>query len=105
MSINTKPTCPEGCTFVLPENTFDVCQSDVHTGEIEILYLASPDAECFTDVTSLAEWTARISATSADPDAIRRFRVIGDIPAAAAEAVDISLGQKYYGEQEREQKE
>lgn len=100
MSINTIPQCPDNCTFVLPENTFDFCRSDIHTGEIEILYLASPDAECFTDVTSLTEWNARLSTNSLDPDAIRRFRVIGDMPAGASTAVDISLGQKYYGEKE-----
>lgn len=100
MSNNTNPTCPTGCEFPLPSNTFDFCQSEIHTGEIEILYLAAPEAQCFTDLTSLVEWNARISATSTDPDAIRRFRVIGDMPAGTSEGVDISLGQKYFGEKE-----
>ena len=100
MSTNTIPTCPTDCTGVLPENTFDFCRSDVHTGEIEILYLAASEAECFTDWTALAEWTARLSTDSVDPDAIRRFRVVGTQPAASQDATDISLGQKYYGEKE-----
>lgn len=100
MSTNTNPSCPTNCTFQLPENTFDFCRSEIHTGEIEILYLAAPDAECFTDVTSLTEWNSRLSATSTDPDAIRRFRVVGDMPVATGNVIDISLGQKYYEEKE-----
>lgn len=100
MSTNTNPSCPTGCTFQLPENTFDFCRSDIHTGEIEILYLAAPGAECFTDVTSLVEWNNRLSATSNDPNAIRRFRVIGNMPVGTGDAIDISLGQKYYTEKE-----
>jgi hypothetical protein len=98
MSTNVKPSCPVDCTFQEPETTFDFCKSDIHTGEGEILYLAAPNAECFSDVTSLAEWTARISNDSLDPNAIRRLRVVADMPAGSGESVDISLGQKYYGE-------
>lgn len=101
MSTNLNPTCPTNCVFVLPVNTFDFCRSDIHTGEIEILYMAAPDAECFTDVSNLAEWTTRLSATSLDPDAIRRFRVIGNMPAGTSSPVPISLGQTYYPEKER----
>ena len=101
MITNTNPACPDNCVFVLPENTFDFCKSDIHTGEIEIAYLAAPGAECFTDEESLAEWTTRLSATSLDPDAIRRFRVIGNVPAATVSPVDISLGQKFFPEPER----
>ena len=100
MSTNTNPTCPTDCVFELPENSFDFCRSNIHTGEIEYLYLAGPDAECFTDVTSLAEWNARISLDSLDPDAIRRFRVVGDMPVATGDVVDISLGDKYYLEKD-----
>lgn len=100
MSINLKPTCPDDCIFTEPETTFNFCRSELHTGEGEILYLAAPNAACFTDVTSLAEWTHRISNTSMDPDAIRRLRVVADFPAGASNSVDISLGQKYYGEKD-----
>lgn len=100
MSTNTSPTCPSGCTGPLPVNDFDFCKSEVHTGEIELLYVAAPDAECFTDLTAIGEWNARLSETSLDPDAIRRFRVVGSMPASSQEAIDISLGQKYYSEKE-----
>lgn len=100
MSQNTNPNCPNDCTYELPVTSFDICRSDIHTGEIEILYLAGPDAECFTDVESLAEWTARVSNTSLDPDAIRRIRVIGDMPVGTSDPIDISLGQKFYPEKD-----
>lgn len=98
MSKNLLPNCPTDCTFQEPENTFDFCKSEIHTGEIEIMYIAAPQAECFTDVTSLTEWNARLSDNSLDPNAIRRFRVVGDMPVGTNDSIDISLGQKYYGE-------
>ncbi|MDD4225956.1 MAG: hypothetical protein PHU98_06170 [Mariniphaga sp.] len=96
MSVNTTPTCPTGCIYVPPSNDFDFCKSNIHQGEIEILYIAGPSAQCFTSITSLAEWNARLSETSVDPDTIRRFRVIGDMPAASSTEVPISLGQFFY---------
>lgn len=101
MSTNTVPSCPDNCTFQLPEATFNFCKSDIHTGEIETLYLASSDAECFTDWSSLAEWTTRLSNTSLDPDAIRRLRCIGTLPAGTSSPVTISLGQTFNPEKDR----
>ena len=98
MSTNNTPTCPTGCTSLLPENTYDFCVQTIITGEIERIYLANGDAECFTDWTTSTEWTARISEDSGDPDAIRQFRGIGDLPVGTNDETDISLGQKYYGE-------
>lgn len=98
MSTNNVPTCPTGCTSLLPENTYDFCTQNIITGEIERIYLANGDAECFTDWTGVAEWLARISEDSADPDAIRQFRGVGDLPVATNDETMISLGQKYYGE-------
>ncbi|MDD2287019.1 MAG: hypothetical protein PHQ11_16655, partial [Paludibacter sp.] len=60
MSVNTTPTCPTGCIYVPPSNDFDFCKSNIHQGEIEILYIAGPSAQCFTSITSLAEWNARL---------------------------------------------
>lgn len=98
MSANNTPTCPTDCTSLLPVNTYDVCKQDIYTGEIERIFLATVDAECFTDWTLPTEWTARISETSLDPDAIRMFRGIGDFPVATNDETEISLGQKYFTE-------
>lgn len=98
MSTNNVPTCPTDCNSLLPVNSYDICKQTIATGEIERIYLANGNAECFTDWASSVEWLARISETSMDPDAIRQFRGIGDLPAAANDETEISLGQKYYGE-------
>lgn len=96
MSTNNTPTCPTGCSSLLPANHYDLCDQDIHTGEIQHIYFANVDAECFTDWTVSTEWLARISADSLDPDAIRRFRGSGDLPVAAQDTIDISLCQKFY---------
>jgi len=98
MSTNNIPSCPTDCTSVLPSNEYNYCTPAIATGEIERAYLASADAECFTDWTSITEWTARISETSTDPDTIRRFRVVGELPEGTGDEVLISLGQKYFTE-------
>ena len=98
MSTNNVPSCPTGCNSNLPENTYDFCVQHIVTGEVEEVFLARGDAECFTDWTLPGEWAARISEDSLDPNAIRRFRGIGDFPAGANETIDISLCQKYYTE-------
>lgn len=95
MSLIT-PTCPDGCDFQLPVLSFDICTPSVAFGEITHLYIAAGDAAGFTDVTDLAEWTARLSDDSVDADAIRTLHVIADLPAASAEEIVISLGRKVY---------
>jgi len=90
------PTCPTGCSTVLPSVDFDICDPAIFFGEIEHLYIASGDATPFTDVEDLAEWVARVSETSVDPDSIRDFHVMADLPAAAADEIIISLGRKIY---------
>lgn len=94
MSVNTTPNCPTGCTGILPQLDFNYCDPVLGFGEITHVFLASVDAECFTDVTSLAEWLARLSNTSADPDAIRFLHVKADKPVAEREEQEISLGRK-----------
>jgi len=90
------PTCPTGCSTVLPSVDFDLCDPAIYFGEITHLYIAAGDAAAFTDVEDLAEWTARLSEDSVDPDAIREFNVIADLPAATADEIVISLGRKVY---------
>ncbi|MFH0864769.1 MAG: hypothetical protein V1904_01140 [Bacteroidota bacterium] len=98
MSQNLDPTCPQGCVGAPAENTFDYCKQTIVTGEVGLVFLAGGAAQCFTDWTQLGEWATRISETSMDPDAIRRFRGVGDAPGGTSDAVDISLCQKYYPE-------
>lgn len=90
------PTCPQGCSTVLPSVDFDLCDPAIFFGEITHLYVAAGDAAPFTDVEDLAEWTARVSETSVDPDAIRDFHVMADLPAATADEIIISLNRKVY---------
>ena len=94
MSSNVNPVCPTGCTGILPQLDFDYCDPVLGFGEITHVFLATVDAECFTDEASLAEWLARLSNTSADPDAIRFMHVKADKPLAEREEVEISLGRK-----------
>jgi hypothetical protein len=98
MSTNNKPVCPDGCESNLPENTYNFCKQAIETGEVEEVFLARGDAECFTDWKLPGEWAARISMDSLAPAAIRRFRGIGDFPAGASDAIDISKAQKFYTE-------
>jgi hypothetical protein len=98
MSTNVNPVCPDDCTSTLAENTYNYCTQHIVTGEVDHVFLAAGDAECFTDWTLPGEWAARISPDSLDPDAIRRFRGIGDLPEGASDEVEISLCQKWQSE-------
>jgi hypothetical protein len=98
MSLVT-PQCPVGCGTMLPIVNFDLCDPTISFGEIERIVIGSGDADCFTDWTDLAEWTARIdndSLVDTTPSILREFHVIADLPAAAADEVIISMGRKVY---------
>lgn len=91
------PTCPTGCSSLLPIVSFDDCAPKISFGEIHTIYLASGEADPFTDWTDLAEWTARISNTDvADENKIRQLTVMADLPAATADEIIISKGRKIY---------
>lgn len=94
MSANINPTCPSGCTGVLPQLDFDYCDPVLGFGEITHIFLASIDSECFTNEENLSEWLARLSNTSADANAIRFLHVKADKPAPEREETEISLGRK-----------
>lgn len=91
------PICPTGCASILPIVNFDDCAPKISFGEIHTIFLASGEAEAFSDWTDLAEWTARIDNTDiADEDKIRQLTVIADLPAATADEIIISKGRKIY---------
>lgn len=94
MSQNSTPVCPSGCVGQLPRLSFSYCDPELGYGEITHIFIAAIDAECFTDWSSPVEWLARLSNTSADPDAIRFMHVKADKPASERETVEISLGRK-----------
>lgn len=94
MSVNTNPTCPTGCSGILPDLDFNYCSPVNSFGEITHIFLAAYDAECFTDWTALTEWLARLNNTSDDPDAIRFMHVKADKPVSERETIETSLGRK-----------
>lgn len=94
MSVNNVPTCPTGCSSILPDLEFDFC-SPVHSfGEVSHVFLAALDAECFTDWTQLGEWTSRLNNTSDDINAIRFMHVSADSPAPERDTIETSLCRK-----------
>lgn len=89
------PTCPTGCSDFLPVVDFDACAPKVSFGEIKRIYVASLDAEVFADWTSAGEWTTRIDNTDvADIDKVRELTVSADMPAGAADTIEISDKRK-----------
>lgn len=96
MSVNINPVCPSGCSTLVPSVDFDLCSPSISFGEIEHVYIASGDAAPFTSFEDLAEWTPRLSEDSVDPEAIRDFHVMADLPAASADEIILSLGRKIY---------
>lgn len=95
MSYKT-PSCPTDCGFTLPIVDFSICSPTITFGEITHIYVASGDANPFTDVEDITEWNVRLSDTSLDDDMIRDLMVLADLPAASAEEIVISLGRKIY---------
>lgn len=90
MSVLVYPVCPTDCAGSLPSVLFDECAPELHYGEIEWLYVARADAADFVAVDVITEWTARLSDTSADADAIRTLHVIGELPEPEQTEINIS---------------
>ena len=89
------PTCPTGCASDVPALDFDFCDPAVSFGEIERIFVAPYDTTPFTDVESLAEWTARLDNTTlADPDLIRYMDVSADLPKGEREKIQISRSRE-----------
>src|SRR5690606_16587416 len=83
----TDTICPDNCEDQqLPTVNFDDCSPELNESEIEWIAVSRSDAEDFTDVEDVDEWTARINQAAATPapspdNSIRMLRVIGDKPA------------------------
>ena len=90
MSVLLLPQCPSDCTG-LPAVDFDVCAPELHWGEVSKLYLAAADADDFTNVESLAEWTTRLDqSATATGDEIRELTILGDLPEPEQSEIAIS---------------
>lgn len=93
MSVNN-PTCPTGCDSYLVDVDFDYCNPDVQFGEIDHIYLMAQTGSNLADWTSLTVWNARkaLDPTS-DTDAIIDMTVMGDLPVAETDEIEISDGR------------
>jgi hypothetical protein len=92
------PTCPTGCSSILPDVSFDLCNPNVAFGEIERIFVGMADANPFGggDWEDLSLWTAALALPTSDPNALRQLYVSADLPAASADEVIISLSRKIY---------
>lgn len=91
------PTCPTGCSGLIPDVDFNNCDPKVFFGEIEKVYLAALEATDLTDFTDASVWAAAIDNTaSGDVDSIRELTVSADLPAAEADVVEISNRRKVH---------
>lgn len=94
MSLNL-PTCPTGCDSYIVDVDFNFCDPEIHFGEIDHIYLKARDGSDLLDWESLAVWNARLALDpTADLDAIIDLHVIGDMPVAETDEIEISLGRK-----------
>lgn len=80
MSVLLLPVCPTDCSGSLEDVSFNECAPEIHYGEIAKLYVARADAADFAAVDVVTEWTARLFDTGMDPDYIRTFIGIGELP-------------------------
>ncbi len=90
MSVLLYPTCPESCAGSLPEPSFNDCAPEIGYGEISKMYLAKADADPFSNVELLSEWTERLAASVATDNAVRAFTVIADLPEPEISEITIS---------------
>lgn len=90
MSVLNLPVCPEDCESSLPAVDFNLCAPEVHYGEIAKIYVARADADDFSAVDIITEWTARLSQTDTGDDNIRELTVIGELTEPEQTEVPIS---------------
>lgn len=84
--------CPIDCTGELPEVLFNECGPSVLGGQLEEIRITNIGYP-FTDVTDLGEWTPRLNQSGSNPDDIRRFTILGDLPAPEETEVEVSGGR------------
>lgn len=97
MSVLNYPICPTDCAGTLPAVDFDLCAPEVHYGEITKIYVARADADDFTDVDQLGEWTTRLTQTGTGDDDIRELTVIAELPEPEQSEVSISGDRSVVG--------
>jgi len=90
MSVLDYPICPEDCESSLPPVNFDLCAPEVHYGEIAKIFIARADADDFTSVDIITEWTTRLTEDGTGDDDIRELTVIGELTEPEQTEVQIS---------------
>jgi hypothetical protein len=97
------PVCPTDCTSQIPEVNFSDCSPETNAAQIVNIYVTNvgypfdPAAATPTDWTVAADWIARIDNTNVNPDAIRKFHVIGSKPVAEKQEKEISHNRTVTG--------
>lgn len=89
-------TCSTSCTDALPEVEFDLCNPDVHFGQISDVFITNIGYP-LTDETSPSELTARLALAQSDPSKIINLFGIGSKPAAEGTDIEISKGRTVSG--------
>lgn len=90
------PTCLEGCDNELPVVAFDDCSPELNSGNIGYLYVTNL-GNPLNDWTDISEWATRLSNSSTDSSAIRKFSMVGSKPAPDKPETVISLDRIWYG--------
>ena len=88
--------CSTTCADELPEVLFDICNPEVHFGQIAKVYMTNI-GNPLTDENDAAEWATRFALLVVNPARIIELSVIGDKPAAESNVIDISRGRKVSG--------
>ena len=94
MSVCICPTCPQGCSGLLPDLDFNYCSPENAFGEITHIFLAAYDAQCFSDWNDVNEWLARVDNTTDGIDYIRYMHVKANKPVGTFDTIETSLGRK-----------
>lgn len=89
-------TCSTSCTDALPAVEFDLCNPDVHFGQISDVFITNI-GNPLVDETSPIEWAARLALAQSNPTKIIQLFGIGSKSAAEATVIEISKGRKVTG--------
>lgn len=85
------PTCPTGCGSAQPTMSFTKCNPIHYAAGIGWLYIGGI-GNSLTDVTSAAEWAAKISNSSSASSAIREMIIMGSKPKPESQKVTLGYG-------------
>lgn len=89
--------CPENCEAALPEVLFNICNPEVHSGNIARIFvtnIGNPLSNWEDDT----EWTARMALLAANPAKIWAWNVNAEKPEPETNVVEISRGRKINGQ-------